>query len=270
MPEDNDKPEDHDKPEEHDQPADSAGKAQGEKAEGADKPIRKLFNRIWGFVGALAVIGGVIGLGSQVFDWFSGSSPASASTCRLPTSTEVERSPNLGISFHQGNKLARMSYLNFGGLQIPVMGVCLSSAPFEIWFPALSGPQAHVGICISPTAAIFSVNPFKIDLPRGVGCLMEGVGVADNGRGSGFLPESSPQEPASYFVDSQRAEPAGDGEDKYFVSRLSSVPASESLAEHTILLSAQRANLYVIIYASSNYGPPYSDSYLEHFVLHFS
>jgi hypothetical protein len=256
-------------PEDNDKPADPKEEAQGGTDDDADKSARNVLKRLWGVIATLAVIGGVIGFGSQAFSWFSGLSHASASTCGLSTSTQVERSPDLGISFHQDNKLTLMSYLNPEGLQVPMVGVCLTSAPFEIWFPALSNPKAFVEICVSPTAAIFSINPFKADLPSGVGCLAPGVGVVDTGLGSGFLPEASPQQPACYFVDSQRAEPAADGDQKYFVSNLYSVPSGKKLTYHTIPMSAQTSNLYVIIYASSNYSAPYSDRYLEHFVLRF-
>jgi hypothetical protein len=260
-------------PGDNDTSADAKDKEPGGKDGRADKqPVRKWkkwSKRTYTFLAALGVVGGVLGFGTQVEHWFSGLSQASDATCHMSTSNQIERSPNLGISFHQNGQLALMSYLNSEGLQIPMVGVCLSSAPFEIWFPALSNPKADVEICVSPTVAIFHLDPFKLDGANTVGCLAPGTGVADTSLGSGFLSESSPQEPACYFVTSQRAEPAANGDEKYFVSNLYSVPSGKKFTSHTIPMSAQAANLYVIIYASSNYSAPYSDKYLEHFVLRF-
>jgi hypothetical protein len=248
-------------------PADAGDQALDEKDSGADRPAGNWLKRIFAVLGAIATVGGVITVATQAGHWIHELS--GETTCHLSASSQIERSPNLGVSFHQNNQLALMTYANSENLQIPVIDVCLSSAPFEIWFPALSGPQAIVEVCTSTTAAEFRVNPFKIGSQGVPGCLVNGVQVADTPYASGYLPEASPQEPASYSIVGTRAEPASDGDEKYFVSNLYSAPTGKSLTSRTIPMSTQAADLYLIIYTSDNYNVPGSDANIEHFVLRF-
>jgi hypothetical protein len=254
-------------PEDNDKSANSKDKQQSGNGASTGRPIRNWSKRIYAVLGVVAVIGGVLAFGSQVEHWFSGLSQASDSTCSMPLSDEVERSPDLAISFHQDSQLALMDYVNSNTLQIPMIDVCLSSAPFEIWFPAL-GPAGVVRVCISPTAAIFHVNPLAMNgnVP---GCLVPGTGVADRNYASGFLSESSPQQPAHVDITGRRAEPAANGDEKYFVSNLYSVPAGKKLNSYTIPMSRQTADLYVVIYTSDNRDAHGSDANVEHFALRF-
>ena len=67
----------------------------------------------------------------------------------------------------------------------------------------------------------------------------------------------------------KRAEPAANGDEKYYVSTLYSVPSAKSFTYNTVPLSKQTANLYMIIYSTSNYDDPASHANIEHFVLRF-
>jgi hypothetical protein len=254
-------------PGDNDKPADAKDKAQGGKDSGADRLLGKWPKRIYAVAGVIAVVGGVFAFGTQVDHWFTGLAQSSDSTCHMSVSDQIERSPNLGISFHQNDQLALMSYANSTKIQIPMIDVCLSSAPFEIWFPAL-GPNSVVRICTSPTAGIFRVNPFYVG-QNNAGCLYPPTGIADHNYASGFLSESSVQEPSHVEIVRTRAEPASGGDDKFFVSTLYSVPTGKGLKFHTVSLSHQTTNLYLIIYTSDNYNAHGSDANIEHYVLAF-
>jgi hypothetical protein len=253
-------------------------KEQGGKDDAADRPGRKWYSfgkRIYAVLGVVAVVGGVLAFGNTADHWFTGLSRAADSTCGLSVTNQIDRSPKLGISFHQDNQVALMDYTNSTGLAIPLIDVCLSSAPFEIWFPTLASAQADVEVCVSTTPAEFRINPFKLDGGDAVGCLIPGAGVADYSYASGFLSEASLTEPALYDIEGKRAAPASGGDEMYFVSKLYS-PAiftgkgsNSKIKFRTIPMAEQTANLYVIIYATSNYSTPPSDQYLEHYVLHF-
>jgi hypothetical protein len=211
-------------------------------------------NRLSIMVAAIGFIGAIVSIGGTAGHWFAGLT--SDPTCGMSAASQLERSPNLGISFHQNNQVALMTYVNADRLQIPVIGVCLSSAPFEIWFPAL-GPRSDVQVCTSNTVAIFRVNPF----PSGA-CLGGGSGAADYSYASGTLFETGLINGEHTEIAETRAQPASGGDDKYFVSTLWSQGKPFSITK-------QSSNLYLVIYAPHNYDDPPSDALVEHYILRF-
>jgi hypothetical protein len=212
-------------------------------------------------VAAIGFIGAVFSIGGTAGHWFAGLT--SNPTCGMSTASQIARSPNLGISFHQDNQVALMTYINEGTLQTPVIGVCLSSAPFEIWFPAL-GPQSDVQVCTSNTDAIFRVNPF----PTGA-CLGDGSGAADYSYASGTLFETGLTNGEHTEIAQTRAQPASGGDEMYFVSTLWSPAKSLSENGKPFSITKQSANLYLVIYAPHNYNEPPSDALVEHYILRF-
>jgi hypothetical protein len=205
-------------------------------------------------VAAIGAIGAVFSIGGTAGHWFAGLT--SDPTCGMSTASQLERSPNLGISFHQHNQVALMTYVNADTLQIPVIGVCLSSAPFEIWFPAL-GPRSDVQVCTANTAAIFRVNPF----PNGA-CLGGGSGAADYSYASGTLFETGLRNGEHTEIALARAQLASGGDDKYFVSTLWSQGKPFSITK-------QSSDLYLVIYAPHNFDDPPADALVEHYILRF-
>jgi hypothetical protein len=233
-----------------------------EKGTGEVRGSRKWRKRLGALVGAIGLIGGVITIVGAADNWFS--KLTSDPTCGMTGSAQIERSPNLGISFHQNNQLALMSYANSDSLQTPLIDVCLSSAPFEIWFPAL-GPSSDVQVCTSTNVAIFRINPFT-----GLHCLTGGTGVADTNYASGALSETSLQQGEHTEIASTRAEPASGGDDKYYVSRLFTPTTLEARGK-PISITRQATDLYLIIFTTGNYplNSQASINQLEHFILRF-
>lgn len=162
-----------------------------------------------------------------------------------------------------------MSQVNFSSSQaIPLLDVCLSSAPFEIWFPTL-GPHGLVELCMSTTAAEFRINPF-ISTANAHGCLTSNGDGVTNAYIGGFLYESTPKSPAGFYIFGTRAQPASNGYEKYFVSTLHYITfADQQFADHSVSLSKQRANLYLFIFSTKDYRKSASDANIEHFVLRF-
>jgi hypothetical protein len=255
MPEDSDKPA-------NPKDADPKAKAPERKDRDADdRSERKWYTwprRIWAVLGAVAVIGGVVAFGGEVDHWFSGLS--SSSNCGMSGINQIARSPNLGISFHQASQVAPMSYENSTTNQVPLIKVCLSSAPFEIWFPAL-GPTSVVEICTYGSLADYRLNPFYHG--RGTpGCLALGVGAASSRYGGSSLDETVPRDPVCVVIAGNRAEPASGGDDKYFVSTVVSLSGA-------VPMSQQTANLYLIVFATNKPLAQGPDADVEHFVLQF-
>jgi len=229
------------------------------------RPDRKWRKRLGALAAAIGLIGGVITIVGAADNWFS--KLTSDPTCGISKPFPIERSPRLGISFHQDNQLALMSSVNSNGPGIPLTDVCLSSAPFEIWFPSL-GPRGLVQVCISSMAEEFRIDALRIE-PNATGCLTNNGDGATPSYIGGFLPEASLQYGTSLMIFGTRAEPAGNGDEKYFVSRLYSVPSVKGFSYHTVPLSRQSSELYMIIYSTSNYDDPGSEANIEHFVLQF-
>jgi hypothetical protein len=225
---------------------------------GTGRKWQKPFSAV---VAAVGVIGAVFSIGTTAGHWFAGLT--SDPNCGMSTASQIARSPNLGISFHQNNQVALMTYVNADTLQIPVVGVCLSSAPFEIWFPAL-GPQSDVQVCTSTTAAIFRVNPFRTGE-----CLGGGSGAADYSYASGTLFETALTNGEHTEIAQTRAQPASGGDEMYFVSTLFSPGVAPTFRGKPFSITKQSSNLYLVIYAPRNYNNPPSDSLVEHYILRF-
>jgi hypothetical protein len=258
-----------------DKPADATDQAKSGQDSDGVRPVRRWSKRVYAGLGVIVTIGGVITLGAQAGHWFSGLSQASDSTCHMATTNEIQRSPTLGISFHQSNQVAFMSYANLAkaGFQIPTIDVCLNSAPFEIWFPAFTTPNATIEICPSPTTAIFQEDPFNVSIhsSKPPGCLIKGTDVADYSYASSVLYEALPYSPSHNDISGIRVQAATGGDDKYFVASLWSptVYTSKGPSSHAIPLSTQTANLYLVVYGTSDYNLPFTVKRLEHFVLMF-
>jgi hypothetical protein len=257
-------------PGDNDKSADPKDRAPDRKDGDADRPEPKWYKwpkRIWAVLGVVAVIGGVVAFGGEVGHWFTELSPASGSTCGMSTAGQVEQSPRLGISFHQNNQVALMTYENSDEDQIPLIDVCLSSAPFEIWFPAL-GSTSALEICTYSSLADFRQDPFYVDQSTAAaGCLYPPTGFADYPYGSGALFESIPQDPGHAEIVGSRTELASGGDEKYLVSTV--YYRSPVLSLEPVPMSRQSASLYLVVYLPNNYPPPGPDAHLEHFVLRF-
>ena len=189
--------------------ADSHTAAPGAEDDADDRPPVKWVKRILAVAGAVVTIGGAIGVISQTTHWLDGITHASAHSS--PSFSEIERSPILGISFHQNGQLDPMSlsYPN-GTSQNPAVDVSVQSEPFEVWFPTL-GSESAVEVCASRSNAIYHDIP--LTGRSGVfTCLTPGTGVADYTSASGYLPVSIPPADIAHTqIEGTRAEPASGG-----------------------------------------------------------
>jgi hypothetical protein len=247
--------------------ADVENQTHGRNNSDTDRHARTWRKRLGAFVAVIGLVSGVFTIVGAADHWFA--RLTSDPTCGMSATGQIERSPNLGINFHQNNQVAPMIYVNSDSVQTPLIDVCLSSAPFEIWFPALRS-DADVEICTSTTAASFHVNPFS-GTYRTYGCMGEGTALADNPYSSGSLTETAASYPAHTEIVGTSAEPAGDGDDKFFVATIDTVPreTATGLKFRAIPMSNQKTDVYLTIYATSNYYAPVSYLQLEHFVLRF-
>jgi hypothetical protein len=203
---------------------------------------------------AIAAIGGAVTVIAQFTHWLDFAIHTSAATpaASCPSSTSVEVSPLLGISFYQAGQLDPMSLANNLTTPNPTVYVCMKSRPFELWFPALSSGSA-LEVCAADSSALFSsmFNP-----KTNVNCLLRGTDAADYAYAGGALGESTPNPLypwticssfatcalVHYDIVDTRALPASAGDEKYYVSHY--FTASRNIVQ----LTNQRSNLYLAIY----------------------
>ena len=243
--------------------------ASGAKSGADDRRSVNWVKQILAVAGAIVTIGGAVAVISQFTHWLDFISHASASTC--PSSTSLEVSPGLGISFYQSGQIDPMSLsaTNAGDQSLVFVNVCMKSEPFELWFPTLSAGSS-LEVCTSDSRTLFSsiFNPKAI-----VNCLTPGTGGADYSYASAFLIETTPQpglpaSPAGNYAHTEiygtRAQPASGGDEKYYVSNVIT-PSGR-----TILLANQDSNLYLAIYLSNKANDQGNKSNnTEFFVLSF-
>jgi hypothetical protein len=165
---------------------------------------------------AAAAIIAALHLGSaQPASGVTGSGPAGHGSG--PPVATLDRSPILGVSFHQNGQLATMSSSGstetIAGSAIDTINVSMRDEPFEFWFPALEG-NSWLAVCASPNPAIF--NPGNATT-----CLSPGRTALDYKYGEGgFWVTSDPADPINTGVGASRAEPAANGDQKFYVGNL--------------------------------------------------
>lgn len=212
----------------------------------------KWWKGILAIAAAIVTISGAIAVISKTTHWLSSITRASASSS--PTFSAVERSPILGISFYQNGQLDPMSIS--GSEQEQGVNVSMKAGePFELWFPALQNSVSAIEVCASHTSAIYNNIPQTGQ--NGVQtCLSPGTGLADYAYASGGLAivSASPDQAAHVQITGSRAESASGGDQKYYVSNLTS--------EH--------GKVYLVIYMNDNNDHTFESNNLEYFTLNFS
>ncbi len=207
--------------------------------------------RILAAAGAIVTLGGAAAVISQTTHWLDRVTHPQGS----PSFSALERSPALGISFYQDGQPSPMSWSGPAGqTSTPdTIDVSMKYEPFELWFPAL-GPESTVNVCASPNRAI--LNPTVIlDSSNDANCLSPGRGAADNTYGSGGLWVSTdPGNPIHTTIGGSRAQPAPDGDEKFYVSNL----------------TGWHEKFYLVIYTNDNNDTQFESNKIEFFVLDFS
>jgi hypothetical protein len=237
-------------------PADGEGSAD-------DRLPARWIKRVLALAGAIVVLGGAVTVITQTTHLFGSLTHASASAC--PSSTEFERSPNLGISFYQNGELAPMSQSDTGGTgQNSTVSVCMKSEPFEVWFPAL-GAQSSLSICASTDGAVFS-NMFE---QGGFNCLSPITSAANFNYANGSLYEASPQVLVHSALYGTRVQSASGGDQKYYVSNLVT-PGLTASSRHSIPLTSQNGKLYFVIYMNDNNDTSFEPNNVEDFIVSFN
>lgn len=213
----------------------------GAAANKADTPV-KYGKWALAVAGAIVTLGGAVGVISGTTHWLSdifGSPPAV---------TQLEVSPNLGISFHQNGQLDPMSANNQG-----VVSVSMKSEPFEFWFPTLATREG-LEVCAATGSWIFT-DAAKTGNSKAPTCLTPGMGVAEGAHGGGALVLASPSQPVSTAIADERSLPAGSGYEKYYVSNL-----------------ADQSRIYLVAYqytwgTQPNSVSPFNSQNVEDFIL---
>jgi hypothetical protein len=142
--------------------------------------------------------------------------------------TSLHRTPRLGLQFWQDGQEAAMSFLN---LNVQIIQVSLTRAPFEMWFPAVN-PGTAVQVCAWTDDSIFSLQADS-DVTKS-GFFSPGTGIADDPYGSGTLFLNN--EGNNYLIGT-RIEPAPNGMGKFFISTIwpkgqtQGIPISQSVGE---------------------------------------
>lgn len=222
--------------------ADSGG-GNGKK----DPPSVKWWKALLAIAGAVVTIGGAVAVISQTTHWLDGVFSSS------PQITTVERSPILGVSFYQNGQLDPMSLS--GSDQDQLVNVAMKAGePFEMWFPALQNSISAIEVCAAYTSAIDNSIPQTGQ--NGVfTCLTPGTGVADYPYASGGLAISTPPDGLAHVqITGTRAQDASGGDEKYYVSNLTS--------EH--------GKVYLVIYMNDNNDKSFEANNIEYFTLNFS
>lgn len=223
-----------------------------------DRPVVSWTKRIVAVAGAIAAIGGAVTVISQTTHLFGFLTHASSSAC--PSSTTFERSPNLGVSFYQNGKLDPMSSSDAGGTgQQAAVSVCMKSVPFEIWFPALV-PNSQLSICASNSRGIFGFT----------NCFEPAFGAADFKYASGTLYEYSSTYLAHTSIWGNQAQSASGGDQKYYVSNITSFSGSPaSPVPHVVSLASEHGKLYLAVYLNTNNYSTFQAHNVEDFILTF-
>jgi hypothetical protein len=190
---------------------------------------------------AIVAIGGALAIISQFTHWLT-SSP--------PQISQVEKSPILGVSFYQNGQLDPMSLS--GSDQNQVVNVSMTAGqPFELWFPALQNAESAIEVCTAYSSAIDNNIPQTGQ--NGVfTCLTPGTGAADYPYASGGLPISTPPDQLGHAqITGTRAEDASGGDQKYYVSNLTSY----------------HGKVYLVIYMNDNNDKSFEPNNVEYFTL---
>jgi len=156
--------------------------------------------------GAIVTLGGAVAVVSQTTHWLSDIFGSTSTQV-----TQLEVSPNLGISFHQDGQLDPMSADDQG-----VVSVSVKSEPFELWFPSLASDES-LEVCAATGRWVFA-NAAETGNSNVTTCLTPGTGVAAGPYGSGYLVLTSPGNPGSTEIGETRALPVTQGYEKYYVS----------------------------------------------------
>jgi hypothetical protein len=203
----------------------------------------------WAVAGVVAAIVGVIVAVIAIFVAHHDAQSTQASGNGV---SQLEGSPNLGISFYQNGQLDPMSADDQG-----TVTVTMKSQPFELWFPTLASSES-LEVCAATGNWVFA-DAAKTGERNVSTCLTPGMGVAAGPYGGGFLALTTPSSPVSTNISEDRARPAGQGYGKYYVSNLSS----------------KLGQIYLVIYrysvkGYSFVGPPFNPQHTEDFILNIS
>lgn len=222
--------------------ADSGG-GNGKK----DPPPVKWSKRLLAVAGAIVTIGGAVAVISQTTHWLDGIFSSG------PAFTSVERSPILGVSFYQNGQLDPMSLS--GSDQDQVVNVSMKAGePFEMWFPALQNSISAIEVCAAYAGAIDNNIP-RTGQNGVLTCLTPGTGVADYPYASGGLAISTPPDELGHVqITGTRAQDASGGDEKYYVSNLTS--------EH--------GKVYLVVYMNDNNDKSFESNNVEYFILNFN
>jgi hypothetical protein len=187
------------------------------------RPSVKWAKRILAAAGAIVTIGGAVTVISHTTHWLGG-------VATHPDLDEIERSPILGISFYQNGQLDPMSYSGYsvGGSPNPIITVQMTHAPFEMWFPELSN-NAYLQVCGWTTNYVFQ-NAAQAGPNGYTSCLNPGHFLAGYPYGGTGLWLSPPKNTANTVIGDTRAQPADNGDEKYYVANLTNVGSNVYLA----------------------------------------
>jgi len=178
-----------------------------------------------------------------------------------PTSSELERTPNLALEFWDGSSnptLYPMSIHHTKDNDDSWIDVQAKRQPFIMRFPTLdaSSDWGGVHICAWNDDSIFNVTPDtswadgRYESP-----FVAGKGLADSHAGRASLPLTN--EYHSYWVD-KRIDHVSDTKDQIYISKLDDTPITQRVG-----------NLYLTVWIDQNQDDEINHGEFEYVVVHF-